>query len=221
MLGAFNFAFGQEARERVFDLPQDENKWFISVVGDRDGAHYQMILSWFDENEDLAEMKSQVHFHAIATDSAAYRDRYQHNTTDLPMIRVQKADGYVVHEVSGGTVPDTDSALLTELGLATMQAGGPVFNRDGRIFPIFPIFRRPLLPYRHRLEEYLEDQQNDDCDDCPAPAPIVRPKPKPPAKPKDKGVPGGIVAVLALLGAGAGGIGGALKKWKALTESSK
>lgn len=211
-------AFCQEARERVFDLPQDGDKWFISVVGDEDSAHFNMILNWFDENEDLAELKSQVHFHRITTDSIAYRERYQKNTHELPMIRLQRADGYVAFEVTGGAIPDTARSLLTEIGYATHLAGGPIFNRDGYVFPVFPIFRRPLLPYRYRQEQLR--QQEEDCDTCPAPAPpLPRPEPRPPSKPKPKGISPMMGALLALLGAGAGGIGGAVRKWKALTDS--
>jgi hypothetical protein len=217
MLGAFSMALGQEARERVFDLPQDETKWFISVVGEKGDSHYQMLLAWFDENADLNELKEQVHFHMITTGSVAYKERYADNTPALPMVRLQRADGYVAYEAASGALPDTSGGLLTEMGYATHLAGGPIFNRDGRIFPIFPIFRRPLLPYRYRQEQL---RQEEDCDTCPAPPPAVpETRPRTPAKPPEpKGISPVIATLLALFGAGAGGIGGAIKKWKDLTN---
>jgi len=224
MLCAFKVATGAEpdaepiARERVFNLPQDSDKWFMSVIGDGGDRHTE-ILAWFDENADLAELKSQVHFHRITTDSRAFKDRYAKNVTELPTIRVQKSDGYVVYEVSGAAVPDDAGDLLSEVAYASHMAGGPIFNRDGRIFPIFPIFRRPLLPYRYR---HQEQHQQEDCDICPAPDPSVQPPVTPrPSKPEpkpDRGVPVGITVLLSLLSILGGGAGGIVGKWKTLTS---
>ena len=195
-----------EARERVFDLPQDEGKWFVSVVGEKEDERYNIMLSWFGSNADLAEMKSQVHFHEIIKDSIAFKERYAKNVSKFPTIRVQKANGYVVYEASGDAIPDTAARLLAGVGRATLLAGGPIFNRDGRIFPVFPIFRRPFLPYRYRQEELR--RLREDCDTCPPPVlpPMNIEIPRPPV---DKGT-SPWVAVSLIIASFLGGAGGGL-----------
>ena len=208
-----------EARERVFNLPQDEMKWFISIVGSKEEQHYKTLLSWFDTNADLQEMKTQVHFHKIATNSIAFKERYAKDVGVFPTIRVQKADGYVVYEAAGSELPGTAEELLTEVGYASHLAGGPIFNRDGRVFPIFPIFRRPLLPYRHRQE-----QQQKDCDTCPAPSPppesdinvSVGPQPEP----KPNGMPLAAILSLGVISLVGGGLGSAVSQWKKLSSAA-
>ena len=85
--------------EEIRTLPNDENKWYVSVVGDANDAGYQKVLAWFDSG-DLKDLKDQTHFNAVTIDSPMY-PHYQVNGTKLPFVRVQTADGAVVYEAAG------------------------------------------------------------------------------------------------------------------------
>jgi len=107
------------AEERVIDLPADQSKWHISVVGNPCDAKYQAVKSWFDSHPSLKHLKAQTHFHPIATTTAIYRDRYAKNTPKVPCIRIQSADGKVMYQVCGQDIPMSadalDQAIRTEL----------------------------------------------------------------------------------------------------------
>ena len=64
---------GVLAEERVVTLPNDQGKWYISVVGDANNARYNEILGWFDNNPNLAKLKDQVQFCPVTSDMAIYR----------------------------------------------------------------------------------------------------------------------------------------------------
>ena len=53
---------GVLAEERVVNLPQDQGKWYVSVVGNATDARYNEIVGWFDTNASLKKLKDQVHF---------------------------------------------------------------------------------------------------------------------------------------------------------------
>jgi hypothetical protein len=107
------------AEERVINLPADQDKWHISVVGNPCDAKYQTVNGWFDSHQNLRRLKAQTHFHPIATTSAMYRDRYAPNTPQVPCIRIQSADGRVMYQVCGREIPISadglDQAIRTEL----------------------------------------------------------------------------------------------------------
>ena len=109
------------AEERVIDLPADQGKWHVSVVGNPRDAKYQTVEGWFDSHPSLKHFKAQTHFHPIATTSSMYRDRYAKNTPEVPCVRIQEADGTVVFQVCGQDIPMSpdalDQAIRTELFL--------------------------------------------------------------------------------------------------------
>ena len=74
---------GVLAEERVVNLPNDQGKWYISVVGDANNARYNEILGWFDNNPNLAKLKDQVQFCPVTSDTAIYQERYAPNVTGL------------------------------------------------------------------------------------------------------------------------------------------
>ena len=92
---------GVLAEERVVNLPNDQGKWYISVVGNANDARYNVVLGWFDSNPSLAKLKDQVHFCPVANDTAIYKERYSANIKGLPTVRMQKPDGTVVYEAAG------------------------------------------------------------------------------------------------------------------------
>jgi len=99
------------AEERVIDLPADQSKWHISVVGSPRDAKYQTVKGWFDLHTSLKHLKAQTHFHSIATTSSMYRDRYAENTPEVPCVRIQSADGRVQYQVCGQDIPMSADAL--------------------------------------------------------------------------------------------------------------
>lgn len=194
---------GVLTEERVVRLPNDEAKWHVSVVGETGSGEYSAVLAWFDEGK-LADLKRQVHFHQVGTDSAIYESRYKPNVKGLPTVRVQKPDGTVVYEASGDSIPITPEGLYSAIAIEVNGAQG----------------FRAILPWRRKMENRC----------CPRPP--ANPEPPnaepvdPPAQPLGDGGPpemeGGTAgwqvafwAILSgLLGLMAGGVIGLVEAWK-------
>jgi hypothetical protein len=177
--------------ERVINLPQDQLKWYISVVGDGRSKEYARIVSWFDSHKGLRELKQQVHFRKVTTGTSTYRERYATNVSGLPTVRMQQAAGEVMYEASGEDLPITADGLHSAMAKAT-----------GRLFPLFPWKKkvRPVLPYDRK-------QDARPCpgpSPCPAPEPIEPPEEDPlpdftqPVEPieVETGIPVGVVVAL-------------------------
>ena len=75
---------GVLAEERVVKLPNDQGKWYISVVGNANDARYNEILGWFDSNPSLAKLKDQVQFCPVASNTAIYKERYSATSRGCP-----------------------------------------------------------------------------------------------------------------------------------------
>jgi hypothetical protein len=107
------------AEERVIDLPADQGKWYVTVFGDPTDAKYRSLKGWFDTHPSLKHLKGQTHFHAIATNTTMYRQRYAASTPKLPCVRIQAADSRVMFQVCGRDIPMSadalDQAIRTEL----------------------------------------------------------------------------------------------------------
>ena len=97
-------------------MPQDSEKWYISVVGDESDGRYQEVLGWFDANPKLAKLKNQVMFCPVTRDMPLYAERYKSNVKGLPTVRMQQADGTVVYEAAGTNLPMTAGALEQRVG---------------------------------------------------------------------------------------------------------
>ena len=48
---------GVLAEERVVNLPNDQAKWYISVVGNANDTRYNEVLGWFASNASLLKLK--------------------------------------------------------------------------------------------------------------------------------------------------------------------
>ena len=103
--------YGVITEERVINLPNDQGKWYVSVVGDASDANYKKIIGWFDTNKKLKKLKDQVHFASVTKDTAIYTERYAKNIDGLPTIRVQTGDGEVVYEAAGDNIPMSAEGL--------------------------------------------------------------------------------------------------------------
>jgi hypothetical protein len=107
------------AEERVIKLPEDGQKWHVSVVGDEKDARYQEVIKWFDSGK-LKDLKSKVHFHAVPTTDPIYTERYKPNVRGLPTVRVQDAEGYTVYEASK-SLPSTGDGLYSAIAISAKE----------------------------------------------------------------------------------------------------
>jgi len=171
---------GVLAEERVVNLPNDQGKWYVSVVGNVNDATYLRVLGWFNTNASLKSLKNKVHFCQVTNDTAIYKERYAGNVKALPTVRVQKSDGTVVYEVSGKSIPMTASGLYGAMANGADIAEGA----------------RPVLPWRRGMEKR-----------CPGPCPQPQPQPQPDPEPQpiDDGTapsvePSGGMPVVELIG---------------------
>jgi len=117
-VGAYNAANGADvsangviAEARVINLPVDQAKWYVSVVGDTKNARYQEILGWFSTNKNLVTLKNQVHYCPVKSSDSIYGARYAKNVKSLPTVRVQTSDGTVVYEAAGRSIPMSAEGL--------------------------------------------------------------------------------------------------------------
>jgi hypothetical protein len=177
------------AEERVIDLPADQGKWHISVVGNPRSAKYQTVKGWFDSHPSLKHLKAQTHFHPIATTTAMYRDRYAKSTPKVPCVRIQSADGKVMYQVCGQNIPMSadalDQAIRTEL------------------------FRRRRCRPSPQPQPQPQPEPQPQPDPTPQPLDHVGPPDVAP-EPKSGLPPWWLLVGLAVLGAGAG----VVAKWK-------
>jgi hypothetical protein len=142
-------ANGVLAEERVVNLPNDQGKWYISVVGNTNDARYNEIVGWFTSNTSLAKLKNQVHFCLVTTNTTIYKERYAKNVKGLPTVRLQNAQGAVVYEAAGKNLPMTAAGLNGALAGAVNEA-------------------QTILPWRRYMERR-----------CPGPNPCPTPGPRP------------------------------------------
>lgn len=146
---------GVNTEERVVNLPQDQDAWYISVVGA--GDSYATLISWFVEDEDLETIKSQVKFRAVESGTDMFKTRYEGNVKGLPTVRMQKPDGTVVYEAAGDEIPYTSQALY---GALADSANGT----QGILRP-WRHGAKPYLPWRRKMEDQCK----------PAPTPVDPP----------------------------------------------
>jgi hypothetical protein len=151
---------GVLAKERVVNLPNDQGKWYISIVGNANDAAYLRLLVWFDNDASLKALKNKVHFCPVTTGTPIYQERYAPNVKGLPTVRVQKANGEVVYEAPGTHIPMTPQGLYGAIANSVHSAQGI----------------RPILPWRREMERR-----------CPGPCPTPQPAPDPAPQPIDDG----------------------------------
>jgi len=214
-----------ETEERIIDLPQDANKWFVSIVGDPSDSQYNAIASWFSKDAKLAEIRKQVHFWKITSNSKDFSERYAHNVSGLPTVRIQRHDGFVIWEGAGKEVPTTAAGLYDTIADAATntEAIFPLlpWRRTEPYLPILPLRDRPVLPWRQKME--------DKCgpDGCPAPEPPAPDMDYGPMPPDDGGAPVientgppiGLVVVALVLCVLGGATGGIVSQWKKITST--
>jgi hypothetical protein len=196
---------GVLSEDRVITLPQDQGKWYVSIVGSAVDNNYQQVVGWFNSDAKMTKLRNTVHFNAVTTDTAIYRERYatttgQFKITALPCVRLQRPDGVVVYQACGNDIPMTSQGLYGALANSIQVAEG-----------------RPILPWRQRMENAVfpcpKPQPQPEPNPDPEPQPI---EPQPPLDPPDAPVvdtdlPAAWLIVLALA---LGSALGAAYQWK-------
>ena len=165
------------AEEKVVTLPQDQEKPYLTLFGDRNDPKFRAMVKWFDGNDTLVGIKNQTHFTVIYSDMPMYRERYASTMPALPCVRLQAVDeDQPVAEFWGANVPMSADALAR--GLSTSATNAECFRR--------------------RHENHCQPRPEPQPD--PAPQPITPPPPAP--KPYD--LTWVILAALGLAGLVAG-----------------
>ncbi len=122
---------GVLSEDRVVNLPNDQGKWYVSVIGDAQDAQYQTIMKWFSQDIPLRKLKAQVHFCPVKSSSTIYKIRYAQNVKGLPTVRLQNHQGAVIYEAAGKNLPFTSQGLYGAIAGSVSKAQGA-----------------PLLPWR-------------------------------------------------------------------------
>ncbi len=157
---------GVLAEERIINLPNDQGKWYISVVGDTRNAQYQTILKWFRQDPALRKLKSQVRFCPVTLNSTIFKTRYATNVGGLPTVRLQNSQGVVIYEAAGKNLPFTAKGFYGAMANSVLKAQG-----------------RPILPWRRNRVG------PGPAGPCPQPNPVPAPYevPDPVPQPIDNG----------------------------------
>jgi hypothetical protein len=126
--------------------PEDGDKMHVSVYGH--GARYEQLVKSFDTNPELKRLKDSAHFHAIDTTTAMFVENYAASTPAKLTVRIQDADGRVLHEVRDGQIPISPEALIRQCNTAgTLKRKGcpdgqcplkPQPDRDPTPQPVTP-----------------------------------------------------------------------------------
>lgn len=162
-------ANGVLAEERVVNLPKDQDKWYVSVVGDTRDASYRRVLEWFKTDPNLMKLRAQVHFCVVQKGTAIFNERYASNIKGLPTVRMQLPNGKVVYEAAGKNLPMTPAGLYGAIADAAQTAQGC----------------RPLLPWRRGIDNRCRPNPNPE----PTPEPLPEPDPMPEPPIDDGGAP--------------------------------
>lgn len=56
--------------DRVIDLPQDQNRWYVTVIGDPANTQFQQVTEWFETHPELRKLTQATHFSVMSTRSA-------------------------------------------------------------------------------------------------------------------------------------------------------
>lgn len=155
-------------QERVFELPQDQAKLYLTVFIGRDRPE---VAQWFDTHPTLAEIRNRCHFNVVPQSSVMF-ERYASTTPRSTTVRLQRADGSLIDELSGTQIPFTADSLAARL------------NRQATECFVRPWRNRPNV------------QPNVD----PAPQPLPAPLPPPKPTPKNDRLPWILLGILAAVG---------------------
>lgn len=95
--------------EQVLQLPRGEDKLHLSIVGNE--RQVTKLSLMFQSDAKLRQIRDQVRWHAVETDTAIFRVRYAPNIDGLPTVRLQNPDGTVIYEEYGERLTEDSGAL--------------------------------------------------------------------------------------------------------------
>jgi hypothetical protein len=98
-------------QERVITLPDDSQKWYLTVIVEPGQRHEHVLRRWFAEHEHLSKLAHQCHFHIYRTNDAMYRERYARFVGTAPAVLLQESNGAVVFAATGIQIPMTADTL--------------------------------------------------------------------------------------------------------------
>lgn len=108
-------------QEQIVNLPQDQNKFYTTIIGTPGEAKFEAIKKWFTDVPELKSVKAQTHFNAIETTSIMFKERYATTVKNTPCVRVQTADGTTLFQCSGHNVPMSGEALTKAINTQCLR----------------------------------------------------------------------------------------------------
>ena len=104
--------FETVVEERIVNLPQDQKKWYLTVIVKVNDAQSTSVKSWF-EKKDLFILRKTVHYNAVSTDSQMWKIRYKRMyRNENCCVRLQNHKGIVVYQATGNNLPDKSDKLF-------------------------------------------------------------------------------------------------------------
>lgn len=101
-------------KEAVYELPNDSGKLYLTVAGSTNDQKYKDLTGQFSATPEWKEIRDTAHYTQLPTNSTMFKSRYAKEYKDFPTIRLQTADGRVVNEWVGRSIPANDE-LMSEL----------------------------------------------------------------------------------------------------------
>lgn len=96
---------------QVLDLPQDENKLYLTLYGNPNDEHYRELKSWFATNPGLVAIRRQTHYSAIDTTSKLFKERYADEVREIFCIRFVTPGGVELLRIDGKRIPMSERSL--------------------------------------------------------------------------------------------------------------
>jgi hypothetical protein len=97
-------------------LPDTTATPYVTIFGH--GPRYEQLVKSYSTNPELKRLKDSSHFAAIDTASTLFKERYAASTNGSLVIRIQDANGNVLHEVADGNIPLSAEALIRQTNSA-------------------------------------------------------------------------------------------------------
>lgn len=133
--------------ERVINLPQDQGKSFLTIVGKEGETKFEELKEWFKTNKRLKGLASQTHFNTYPNTNPTAVDRFAGVKT-FPIIRLQNAKAQRIFEIKGKDIPMSADALANAI------------ERDVKVYTKAQLTEGPLGIFgRNR-------NNKDNCPDC-------------------------------------------------------
>jgi hypothetical protein len=134
-------------KQTQYTIPNDSGKLYLTVVGSESDPKYKEVKQALASDQTLAQFASVYHQKAMGTSSTMFVERYSGDYRDYPTVRVQRADGSIVSEVSGANIPPTDQ-LVSDLKAQCLPRNRK--QTTPTVQPAIPPQATPLTPAKPR-----------------------------------------------------------------------